>query len=99
MMSKNEKDLIDVTGTPLTPGDPAACLGGDNHPDHPLCCDECDYYLDCYGEDLRDREIFDQAMAEHDANPATYTLDEVLSELGLSHEDLDAQDSENSENS
>ena len=34
-----------------------------------------------------------------DCYPATYTLDEVLSELGLSHEDLDAQDSENSENS
>ena len=42
--------VIDVTGTELTPGDPQNCLGGDNHPEHPLCCDECDYYLACFPE-------------------------------------------------
>ena len=34
-------------------------------------------------EDLRDREDYDEAMAEHRANPKTYTFDEVLEELGL----------------
>lgn len=42
--------VIDVTGTPLSPGDPQNCLGGDNHPEYPLCCDECDYMADCYPE-------------------------------------------------
>lgn len=41
-------EFIDITGTPLTPGDPRSCLGGDNHPEHPLCCDNCPYYLECY---------------------------------------------------
>ena len=48
MEQKNK--VIDVTGTELTPGDPQNCLGGDNHPEHPLCCDECDYYLACFPE-------------------------------------------------
>lgn len=53
MEQKNK--VIDVTGTELTPGDPHNCLGGDNHPEHPLCCDNCDYFLDCspeYEEEL-----------------------------------------------
>lgn len=41
-------------------------------------------------EDLRDREDYDEAMAEHRANPKTYTFDEVLEELGITHEELDA---------
>lgn len=45
--------VIDVTGTQLTPGDPAECLGSDRHPDHPLCCDECDFYLKCYPDSLK----------------------------------------------
>lgn len=43
--------VIDVqTGTELRPGDPGQCLGGDNHPEHPLCCDGCDCYLLCFPE-------------------------------------------------
>lgn len=42
--------LIDVTGVELTPGDPQNCLGGDKHPDFECCCDECDFYLQCYPE-------------------------------------------------
>lgn len=45
-----EAKIIDVTGTPLTPGKPSECLGGDHHPEHPLCCDECDYFLQCFPE-------------------------------------------------
>lgn len=41
-------------------------------------------------EDLRDREAYDKAMAEHRANPKTYTFDEVLEELGITREELDA---------
>lgn len=41
--------IIDVpTGTVLTPGNPDECLGGDSHPEHPLCCDGCDYLAACY---------------------------------------------------
>ena len=40
---------IDVpTGTELRPGDPENCLGGDNHPEYPLCCDGCDHLEDCF---------------------------------------------------
>lgn len=42
--------IMDITGTELTPGKPNECLGGDNHPEHPLCCDECDCYLACFPE-------------------------------------------------
>lgn len=31
-----------------------------------------------------DLEIFDKAMAEHEKNPVTYSLDETEKELGLS---------------
>lgn len=46
-LAESEK-VIDITGTELSPGDPESCLGGDNHPEHPLCCDECDFYLACF---------------------------------------------------
>ena len=43
--------VIDVqTGTELIPGDPQNCLGGDDHPEHPLCCDGCDYLEACFPE-------------------------------------------------
>lgn len=48
-MEQKDK-AIDVTGTELTPGDPENCLGGDNHPEYPLCCDECDHFLKCFPE-------------------------------------------------
>ena len=34
-------------------------------------------------EDEYDLETFDKAMAEYKANPVTYSLDEVETELGL----------------
>ena len=34
-------------------------------------------------EDEYDLECYENAMAEHNANPVTYTLDEVKKELGL----------------
>lgn len=45
-----EKGVLDPTGTVLSPGDPQGCLGGENHPEHPLCCDNCDHFLKCYPE-------------------------------------------------
>ena len=50
MNEKFPKKVIDVTGVELTPGDRDTCLGGDNHPEYPLCCDECDYFLLCFPE-------------------------------------------------
>lgn len=49
----NAPIVIDVTGTPLTPGRPKTCLGSDAFPDFPLCCDECDYLAACF-PDWRD---------------------------------------------
>ena len=34
-------------------------------------------------EDLRDREAYDKAMAEHRKDPKTYTHDEVVTKLEL----------------
>ena len=46
--------IIDVTGITLTPGNNGDdCLGNGEHTDEngfPIecCCDECDYYLECF---------------------------------------------------
>ena len=48
--------IIDVTGTILTPGNGGKdCFGNWEHIDEngeliECCCDECDYYLDCFPE-------------------------------------------------
>jgi len=44
-----KKQIIDVTGTPLTPSwQGNKCLGNGEHPEYEICCDECDYYLYCF---------------------------------------------------
>ena len=44
-----KKQIIDVTGTPLTPSRQGKkCLGNGEHPEFECCCDECDYYLKCF---------------------------------------------------
>lgn len=44
-----KKQIIDVTGTPLTPsGQGRKCLGNGEHQEYECCCDECDYYLYCF---------------------------------------------------
>ena len=44
-----KKQIIDVTGTPLTPSRQGRkCLGNGEHPEYECCCDECDYYLYCF---------------------------------------------------
>ena len=43
----NAPIVIDVTGTPLTPGHPKTCLGSGDFPGFPLCCDECNFLVDC----------------------------------------------------
>lgn len=48
-------------------------------------------------EDERDLEAYNEAMAEHRKNPVTYTFDEVLEELGISHEELDSVSDEDLE--
>lgn len=45
------EDLIDpATGAVLWPGAPDKCPGNGEHPDIECCCDECDYYLECFPE-------------------------------------------------
>ena len=49
------KQIIDITGTPLTPSRQGEkCLGNGEHPKYECCCDECDFYLKCFPQyDLR----------------------------------------------
>lgn len=48
--------IIDVTGTVLTPGNKGMdCDGDGEHKDKngkliECCCDECNYYLECFPE-------------------------------------------------
>ena len=49
-MGNKEKTVEDITGTPLTPGEPATCKGNGKHEGFPLCCDECDFYANCFPE-------------------------------------------------
>ena len=42
-------NLIDPTGTPLTPSFHGKdCLGNGEHPGIECCCNECDHYLACF---------------------------------------------------
>lgn len=51
------KEIIDITGTILTPGNEGKnCFGNGAHFDNTgklieCCCDECDYYCCCLPED------------------------------------------------
>ena len=49
MSNSIPKKIIDISGTELTPGDPALCLGNGEQ-GLECCCDECDYYLLCFPE-------------------------------------------------
>lgn len=41
---------FDNSGTMLAPGDPENCHGNGDHEGVECCCDECDYYLECFPE-------------------------------------------------
>ena len=44
-----KKQIIDVTGTPLTPSFLGRkCLGNGEHEKYEICCENCDYYLKCF---------------------------------------------------
>ena len=44
-----KKQIIDATGTPLTPSRQGCkCLGNGEHMEYECGCDECDYYLKCF---------------------------------------------------
>ena len=41
--------IIDITGTTLIPGNQGKdCPGNGMNPDIECCCDECDFYLECF---------------------------------------------------
>ena len=42
---------LDVTGAKLAPGVPKRCQGNGRHPYFECCCDECDYYMDCFKDE------------------------------------------------
>lgn len=67
----NEKEIIDVTGTPLTPGSFEKCLGNGEHAGIECCCDNCDYFIICVlksdakeWQELRQEIIDDPFFAE-----------------------------------
>ena len=59
------EDLIDPTGTRLTPSwHGEECLGNGEHPGIECCCDECDHYLTCFPdwkECMSDDQMIDAA--------------------------------------
>ena len=46
---RDQKNVIDVTGVELIPGDPVAC-SGNGEQGFECCCDECDFFLLCFPE-------------------------------------------------
>ena len=47
-----KEDLIDVTGTPLTPSPGGReCLGNGSWVGYECCCDECDHFFTCFPEE------------------------------------------------
>ena len=43
------EQIIDITGTPLTPSPQGKdCLGNGENSNYECCCDECDFFLDCF---------------------------------------------------
>lgn len=80
-----------LTGTPLIPGKRIECYGNGEHEGFERCCGKCDYFRECYREDLEDEEdlkAYNEAWEEFKIDPKTYTMDEVLEEIGLTHEEL-----------
>ena len=56
MSKKIKETVIDITGVELMPGEPAVCLGNGEQ-GFECCCDECDYYLNCFPEfDFKNQE-------------------------------------------
>ena len=53
-MDDKKKKIIDVTGAILCPGNIEECQGNGKHEGFELCCDECNYYLDCYPDAISD---------------------------------------------
>lgn len=55
---KKGMSFIDITGTVLTPSkDGVDCLGNGKHIDEngdeiECCCDECNYFFECFPSDL-----------------------------------------------
>ena len=50
-----KKQIIDVTGVPLTPSRQGRkCLGNGENPDYDCLCDECNYYLYCFPQYYRE---------------------------------------------
>ena len=48
-MKQIDTKIKDITGTVLTPSfHGEKCLGNGDHPGVECCCDECDYYLECF---------------------------------------------------
>jgi len=52
--SMMKKQIIDISGTPLTPSIKGRkCLGNGEHPEYECCCEECNYYLYCFPEFIK----------------------------------------------
>ena len=53
-----KKQIIDVTGTPLRPSKQGRkCLGNGEHSEFECCCDGCDYFLKCFPDKSKTKEL------------------------------------------
>ena len=53
-----EKKIIDPTGAVLFPGSPEFCEGNGKHEGYECCCDNCDYYLECFPDDTEEEDWY-----------------------------------------
>lgn len=52
----DEKKIIDQwTGAELKPGAPEHCQGNGKDPRFEICCDECDFFLQCFPKAIEER--------------------------------------------
>lgn len=73
-----DSDNRDVPVTPSKHGD--LCLANGKHSGIECHCDECSYYMDCFGDD--------DSNVELDSGRRTVEQDEYLAELGDDIADL-----------
>lgn len=50
MNLKKQEEFIDITGIVLSPGKPEVCKGNGKADPLKCCCDECNFYLECFPE-------------------------------------------------
>ena len=85
MTTNIENSDRDVPVTPSKHGE--LCQANGKHEGIECQCDECDFYIDCFGED-DDYDYYDEAVEADDNSRRTTPQDDYLSELSDDIADL-----------